>query len=85
MKKGQRTAVIVGLIICVLVGAGVLTYLFTSGFFNVSICPASATVTSQPSVLDHATFSVTVEVRSSLRPCRGRGLAGLGESGQHRP
>ncbi len=34
MKKGQRTAVIVGLIICVLVGAGVLTYLFTSGFFN---------------------------------------------------
>ena len=34
VKKGQRTAVIVGLIICVLVGAGVLTYLFTSGFFN---------------------------------------------------
>jgi len=34
VKKGQRTAVIVGLIICVLVAAGVLTYLFTSGFFN---------------------------------------------------
>ena len=35
-------------------------------FVCVSICPASATVTSQPSVLDQATFSVTVEVRSSL-------------------
>lgn len=34
VKKGQRTAVIAGLIICVLVAAGVLTYLFASGFFN---------------------------------------------------
>lgn len=34
VKKGQRTAVIVGLVICLLVAAGVLTYLFTSGFFN---------------------------------------------------
>lgn len=34
VKKGQRTAVIVGLVICVLVAAGVLTYLFTSGFFS---------------------------------------------------
>ena len=34
VKKGQRTAVIVGLVICLLVAAGVLTYLFTSGFFS---------------------------------------------------
>lgn len=34
VKKGQRTAIVVGLVICLLVAAGVLTYLFTTGFFN---------------------------------------------------
>ena len=38
VKKGQRTAVIVGLIICVLVAAGVLTYLFTSCLLYTSRC-----------------------------------------------
>lgn len=34
VKSGHRTAIVVGLIICLLVVAGVITYLFTSGFFN---------------------------------------------------
>lgn len=34
VKKGHRAAIIIGLVICLLVAAGALTYLFTSGFFN---------------------------------------------------
>ncbi|MEC4273714.1 hypothetical protein VJ923_11155 [Adlercreutzia sp. R25] len=34
VKKGHRTAIIIGLVICVLVAAAGLAYLFTSGFFN---------------------------------------------------